>query len=415
MRLLNRRVFGLLYPAVAIGLVALNVWLLARDLRPVPPLKTVSDWVRLGRYDEAEPALRAHLRRAPHNGDILQTLAKVRSARGDDLAAARLVHEIPGWWPGEDGRLLLEGQLFLGAHRARDAEAAWSRAIDPKRAHAKPFQTPVAARAAIALMKLYIAEYRNDEASSLAWQAYGAAAPSEREGLLRILVELDVLPDAPAARAATLRRYLAADPADWHARRGLALAEHALGHPDVALRLIEECRRKHPDEPILWRDLAMLHHDRGDGERFREVIDRVPAAADSVAAIWKYRGMARERAGDFDGAAAAYRRTAELGGADTESYYHLGLVEARLGHSAEAARAFARSRRFEEAKLELYATFWNYLVASKPDASPEARTAAITKLAKLRSDLGREREANAWLSLVPAPSADRSGGGHAVR
>ena len=186
-----------------LGLVAaLNAWWLVRDMRPVPELRTVGDWVRLKRYDDAEAALREHLRRSPHNGAAMIMLASVKAERGDNLGAARQLHAVPFWWPNKLDLSFLEGQLFLESGRGRDAEAAWNQCLHDDPLHPPPPQSQVVRQAALELMKLYGRERRLGEAHALAGRVIGRLDRDAREDVLRLLVSFEVGPSAPAADGA---------------------------------------------------------------------------------------------------------------------------------------------------------------------------------------------------------------------
>lgn len=391
------RLMGLSYWGVVLALVGLNVWWLGRETRPLPSLKTISDWVREKRLDEAEAALREHLRRSPNNDEALMMLARLHVARGDDYGAARLVHAVPDWTPEKPETLFLEGQLFLGSQRTRPAEAAWLRCLALVPEGHEGAHLRARANTAIELIKLYLQQSRTDEARAFGWRVYEHAATADQEDLVRLRMEAELLQEPPKLRAERLRRYVAADPDDWQSRRALALEEQALGHAKEALALIDGCARARPDDLLVRRDLLFLLRAQGNPARFRDEIARLPAGCDRDPAIWKYRGLASEQTSDFAQARAAYQRAIALGGGDAESYYHLGLVERRLGHDRESAAALARSRRIQEASAQVYPAFVTYLEARK--AHRDA-TEAITRLAALCRTAGWEREARAWLSVV---------------
>ena len=52
-------------------------------------------------------------------------LAKVLGAGETCLGCARQLHEVPYWWPTKAEALFHEGQAYLMANRAKDAEACW--------------------------------------------------------------------------------------------------------------------------------------------------------------------------------------------------------------------------------------------------------------------------------------------------
>src|SRR5262249_7177196 len=112
----------LVAPALVVGLAAFNIWWYRRDTRPLPALTTAAGWIAQERFAEAEPTLREHLRRSPHDGEARIMLARVRAAFGDFRDCARQLHEVAYWWPQKGDALYREGQAYLKGDRAKDAE-----------------------------------------------------------------------------------------------------------------------------------------------------------------------------------------------------------------------------------------------------------------------------------------------------
>src|SRR5262249_6944573 len=171
--------------------------------------------------------LREHLRRAPHDGAARMMLARVLAARGDLAGCARELHQVPTWWPRKPEALYRAGQAYLRMDRARDAEAAWLAVIDAAPLH--PADPAVFHDASQELLRLYAAEDRWDDAHVLLWKIYDLAAPADRPAVLAMRIRSELERIAPTASVPLLKRYVAADPADWEARRALANAERALG------------------------------------------------------------------------------------------------------------------------------------------------------------------------------------------
>src|SRR5262249_55545915 len=118
------------------GLLAWNGWWYWRDTRPVADLRTISDWIARGQTVKAESALREHLRRSPRDGEVRMMLARVLATRGDLVGCAGQLHEVPYWWPDKFEALHREGQSYLMADRAKDAEHAWLTLIKDDPLHA---------------------------------------------------------------------------------------------------------------------------------------------------------------------------------------------------------------------------------------------------------------------------------------
>ena len=216
---------------VIMGLIGLNVWWVW-DARPLESTEAISRWIDQKRLQEAEQELRRCLRQSPHHGEARTLLARVLTVRGDFLSSARQLHQVPRWWPTKGEMLLLEGQAFLAADRARDAEAAWKDCLADDPLHLVPAATLAAA--ARELIGLYRLEGRDDEALAVLWTLYDRAEPANHPSLLARLLRLRVDHEAPADAAATFRRFIETTPDDWEARRALACAEQARG--DTPLR-----------------------------------------------------------------------------------------------------------------------------------------------------------------------------------
>src|SRR5262249_54545185 len=102
-KLADRRMSSRLLPVVGVtamlGLVGFNVWWFWRDTRPLPDLAVIARLMGHDQYAQAEPALREHLRRSPHDGEARMMLARAYAAGGRLLECAQELHDVPYWWP----------------------------------------------------------------------------------------------------------------------------------------------------------------------------------------------------------------------------------------------------------------------------------------------------------------------------
>ncbi|MGC8639962.1 MAG: tetratricopeptide repeat protein, partial [Isosphaeraceae bacterium] len=168
--------------ALFAGLIGFNLWWFWRNTRPVADLKTVNGWLRRQQYDQAEPALREHLRRSPNDGEARMMLAQVRAGRGDLLGCARQLYGAPFWWPGRAEALYRAGQAFRSLDRAKDAEAAWRAVIEDDPLH--PVNLDIFHDACLELLRLYATEDRWDDHHVVLWAAYEKASPVDYPTLL---------------------------------------------------------------------------------------------------------------------------------------------------------------------------------------------------------------------------------------
>src|SRR4051794_27033237 len=106
-RVNGRRLFRWGRWIALLGLIGLNAWWW-RDSRPLPDLKSMEMLINQQRDADAEQALRRRLDYSPHDGDAHAMLAKIFGQRGDMLACARELGQIPFWWPSKGKFLLME-------------------------------------------------------------------------------------------------------------------------------------------------------------------------------------------------------------------------------------------------------------------------------------------------------------------
>ena len=389
--------------AIVIPLLGFDAWWLERDLRPAPSLHVVSDWVRQNRLAEAESALAERLWHSRRDGQALIMLAGVRAARGDMLGAARRLHEVPRWWPNKSDLLAMEGRLYIDSGRARDAEHAWRRCLEGDPLHPPSANSNATVESARALVDLCILERRLGEASDALASVWERLSPDNRTALLETSLRAMLNPGPSASDAPRLRRYVAADRDDWHARRALALAAQALGERHEAFRLIEECRRARPADPLVWRDWLAILRDQGQIDRFVVEASQIPREIAGRSELCHLRGIARQQTGDWVGAAAALREAVKQDAADAETYARLAEVERQLGHNAEAEQAAKRSRRIISAREELRSALDDLAQLNRAGAhAASARVEVLERLAVACDQLGWTRESDLWVSIGPA-------------
>ena len=275
-----------------------------------------------------------------------------------------MLDTVPFWWPKKREMLLLEGQLFVAKDRAKDAEAAWSECLRDDPLHPPSPSSRVFTDATLGLLSILQLERREDEANALVWRVYGLVGPNEQEEILRSAMRLELLDDAPARRALTLRRYVAADQRDWQARRTLAEAETSLGHTQTALSLVDECLRSRPDDLLPRRTLLDILLREGDARRHAVEVARIDARTDVCREVWMHRGAAAEQRGDLEAAADAYRHAIELNAGIAENYSRLGRIEEKLGRSEQAKANFEKASLVTEARMRARRAFEEYLNAT---------------------------------------------------
>jgi tetratricopeptide (TPR) repeat protein len=394
--------FVALTALLAAGLLAFNAWWYWRDHRPIADLKTIAGWLARDQYALAEPALREHRRRSPHDGEVMTLLARLLAARGDYLGCARELHEVPFWWPTKVDALYREGQAYLMANRAADAERSWLNAIEDDPLH--PGLPATVHDASLELLKLYSTEERWEDLHDILWNAYERANVSDHLTLLSMRIRAEMERIAPEVSISQLERYVAADPADWEALRALARAELAVGRKDEARAHFQKCIEMRPDDPRGWRDYLTMLHDLGDLEAWTALLAQVPPSAEGEPEIWRFRGLRKEKEGDWAGAAADYRQALKLNPYLPAAHYRLAMVEERLGHREAAAEHRKKTDVLREARNDLRTAYTDLINAEdarvkQTKASPDLPT-SMRRLAVVCETLGWARLAEAWNKLA---------------
>jgi tetratricopeptide (TPR) repeat protein len=383
------------------GLVRFNVWWYWRVPRPLADSRTIEGWISLREYDRAEAELRERLRRAPHEVEARMILARTLAARGDLLACARELHDVPYWSSRKTDALFREAQAYLAADRARGAEAALLAILDDDPLH-RP-DPGVYHDASQELLKIYAAEDRWEDAYGIIWKAYDHARPPDQPLVLTMRLRCELERVAQSETVKVLRRYIAADPADFEALRAVAKAELALGQRAEAVRDMEACLRARPQDPRVWRDYLTMLQTLGEQDAFETTMDRVPPSAETEPEIWIFRGQAKERAGNWQAAAADYRKAIELNPNLNNAHYRLSVIEERQGRREQAAAHRKRWQDLRDARTRLPQAAQDYQNALAAASGPEPRPSAIAnlrascrRLASLCSTLGWARAAEAF-------------------
>jgi thioredoxin-like negative regulator of GroEL len=383
------------------GLVGFNAWWYWRDTRAVADLATINAWMGKEEYAHAEPALRELLRRAPHDGGLRTMLAKVLAARGDLAGCTAELHRVPSWWPTKAESLFREGQAYLMMDRAKDAETTWLAVTKDDPLHPGPPE--IVHDASLELIKLYAAEDRWEDVNVVLWGAYENASPADHMALLYMRVRSELERIAPEETIGRLERYVAADPTDWQALRALAKAELALGRRADADRHFRACLEGDPENARAWCDYLGMLHSSGDMDAWAALLARVPPAAEAEAEVWRFRGLLKERSGDWAGAAEDYRKALERNPFSTAYHYRLAMAEERQGHRDVAAEHRKRSDQLREARAQLLPAFTE-VIETQEGRNPQGPglSASIKRLASVCEALGFSRLSEAWNKLAEA-------------
>jgi len=396
----GRRLWRLGRWTLLLALIGLNAWWLWRSSRPIVPLETIARWIEQHRDREAEQALRRRLVRSPHDGEARVLLAKLLAQRHDTMGCARELHQVPFWWPDKAKWLIMEAGAFKECDRLGDAEAAWTAVVEDDPLH--PVDPKYLTAATRDLLQLYAYEGRWEEMVKLIWRTFDRTDdPVERQNLMMMRIRTELERITPAAAAAQVEKYLAADPQDWQARRGLAKARLALNLPESARDLLETCLAERPEDPSCWADYLDLLHAIGDLDGLRQAVARLPAAVAEHPTVLTHRARLLERDRRWPEAAALYRRVLQVRPHERETHYRLALIADRLGQRDQAQIHRQRWKAMGAARTELNEAYQKVVDLHQSDPNSPRYHAAIRRLAQLCQTLGWNRDAEAWTRLAP--------------
>ena len=210
-----------------LALLVWNGWRIWDQNRPLVELPTIESWINQGEAARALAPLRDRLRRSPHDGAARMQLARALAAQGDHFGCATELRLVPVWWPDKPQALRNEGQAWLSANRAREAEAAWRSYITIDPAHPEVRSDARLARSE--LINLLASEDRWDEVRALIWEEYPDADPENQRALRILSLRTRLEQSSPEASIEQIRAFVQADSEDWTARRALARFAQALG------------------------------------------------------------------------------------------------------------------------------------------------------------------------------------------
>ncbi len=324
-----------------------------------------------GNLATAEALYRRVIDANPHDVDARFRLGQVLLRQGRDEEALGALAEAERWGAGDPSVRFRLGMLLLQADRPEDAEAVFRAAFeahqgDPRARYllgvsqlaqekheealatlgaipaGAPEYTDALVRRAIALTGLgrkaearalledRIRGYPDDEEVLLALaglledagdyraavdllEEYVARRPTDQA---RMYFTLGVLHDKLkdwARSAEYMKQSLERDPDDPHALNylGYTYAEQGI-QLEEAERLILRALELKPGDGFITDSLGWVYFKQG---RFAEAVatlEKALVAAPNDPVIWEHLGDARSRAGDREGARAAYERTLEL-------------------------------------------------------------------------------------------------------
>jgi len=210
---------------------------------------------------------------------------------------------------------------------------------------------PDDARLAAALGEVYLAQRKVPEALK-SFQRAAQADPRRATNWSRIGYLQSMLGQADEARTA-LRKSLALNPADFNALEELGELDVKDAQVDTAVAHFVLAAQVSPDlnKGRLYGRAAQLLKDHQRPEEALKLLEEALAMGVHSPEVWLGLGEGRVRAGDWNGAAAAYEQAARAQPEDPTLWELVGELQARQGRAMEAEAAFHQALQIGERAL----------------------------------------------------------------
>lgn len=370
--------------ALALAVAALAgagtiIVILGRNRSSVDPARLWQDAeaeVEARHWERASAALDRLDRVRPPEARRWLLRARIAQGRGRDPEALAALDRVADRDPNGAEARLLAGRIELRRHRARFAEDQMRRAatLDPSlvQAHRE-------------LIYLYGMQQRRDDLAA-EFRALSRLQPLRFADVFLWSMSQGAAWE-PIDAAATLARFVAADPADRRSRLALADLQRKLGRFDESARVLGPLPATDPDARVIRVELRLAH---GDEAGARAQLGDGP---DDHAGLARLRGRLALARRDGQEAARHFRAAERLQPDYRESLFGLGNALQLLGEGRESKRYLDRARR-----LEVLAS----LLQRAATAAGRSDRMLPHELGDACATLGRRDEARAWYKLAIA-------------
>ena len=329
-----------------------------------------------GRPALARSQLKTLLALRPNDGEVAYHLGLAEEKGGNASAAIAAWEGVPGSSPFFLKAAIGRGRLALEAGRFGEAEALLEGLLPPS--------GPIDSELLPVLELVYRYEGRTRDVRRLIVRSWEAAVDP-----VRVIRRLYLL-DHSAYPIGMVRKIVErADPADdrvWLAKANL---ERAAGHFDEAAHWLDQCRKKHPSDPVVTLAALDLAIASDDSQAALEAASRLPAEAISLVELRRLRCWFAARGDDRETEKRALEHLLTFDPGDIASYDRLAELAALRGSDQESSD-WTRRRKESNDRRERY----------KALITRDDRAKSAGELATLASALGREAEAEGWRKVA---------------
>jgi len=295
-----------------------------------------------GRLDGAEAVLQEALGRFPDHANLLHILGTVRSARGEDRPALRLLKQASELAQadmqirrdfglelvaiGYNGRAL-QTLLPVRHHMPDDLETREAlgriyRELDDEK-HAAEEEAVARRLAADAAREETLATAIRSLSQRIHALEETAASASPPAGTFADLLQLYNQRGDMAWNLPRLAQLAVGRPDSLEARATLGLLRLRGGEPEAAAKIFSEVLEASPAEPLALRGVFLLYREGRDQERLMAIARRAVEAKPEKSAAHLYLGIALLEQKDPEGATREMRQAVELDPTNLEALLRL--------------------------------------------------------------------------------------------
>jgi tetratricopeptide (TPR) repeat protein len=347
-----------------------------------------------GERDAAIALFDQLLRRNPSESTALLHRGKLAREAGDPEAAARFWQRVPDQPPHEAAiARFLEGTLFLEAYRAREAEAAFRKAIQLDPDFLESYER---------LLSLYVLQLR-EPGITQELEAIRRIRPLKPNELYELVFRAEIAPDRDLGIPPTLTRFVENDPADLDSLVAKARYSVKNSSKRSAAEMLQDALSKRPGEMSIRAYLAEIFLAQDDLRAACDALAGAPLTSAALPCVWKSHGLYGMAAGDWRRATVCLRRYLAMNPNDLAVNHQLLMALKRSGDSPAAERQAQHVELLTQLRRSISALEnWQPPDRASRHESPQSTFIAVVETGTLLMKLDRHAEAAAFFESALA-------------
>lgn len=337
-------------------------------------LRSGSQALAAGRYDEAERWLRAAVSASPDNPEALMALGVAQLRLGQPAPAADSLRKSIALAPAQQAANLFLGIACVQMHNVPEAVAALNRELelDPTDAqaamwlgvvqlqdgHPEKAVAPLDRAAELAPNDLNILEYRGKAHSDVAYASYARMAAIDPDSwhVHKVQGQMLAQQNLHKEAIAEFQQAIRVAPANSDLYEELAAEYRKTGALDLAQQAYARELELSPNNTVALFNLGKIDIETNRTQQGLELLQKIAALADTMPALDFYLGLGQLDSGDTKAALASLEKARSLHPEPELApriEFQLARVYRKLGRlddANRAARAYAQLKA-QNAKL----------------------------------------------------------------